>query len=162
MTAPDPMSYQDPAGDTPGAGLGIRFVARLLDSILLAVLLSIVGAITGLGSVLSGSIDTTTILFNAIWVLVVVGYFAWLESSRGQTVGKMVTRLRTVGPNGANPTFEEAVRRNGWYALGIIPFIGGLAQFGVAIYIAITISQSAMNVGWHDEFAGGTRVIPVG
>lgn len=160
MTAPDPMS-SEPIDGSMGANVGIRFVARLIDSVLLAVILSIVGAIAGLGSLVSGSLDASTIIFNAIWVLIVVGYFAWLESNRGQTLGKMIMRIRTVGPNGGNPTLEEAVRRNGWYALGIIPFIGGLAQLGVAIFIAVTISQSAMNVGWHDEFAGGTRVVPL-
>lgn len=162
MTVPEPSHASDPLGGEVGAGLGIRFAARLLDSILLAVTLSIVGAIFSLGNLISGDIDAGTIIFNALWVVVVVGYFALLESSRGQTIGKMVLRLRTVGPDGRNPTLEEAIRRNGWYALGIIPFIGGLAQLGVAIYIAVTISQSAMNVGWHDEFAGGTKVVPVG
>jgi len=32
----------------------------------------------------------------------------------------------------------------------------------VVIYIAITISQSDTNTGWHDTFAGGTRVIKAG
>ena len=161
MTAPDPSNAPDPTGGEVGASLGIRFVARLIDSILLAVALSIVGAVLGLGNLISGDLDAGTIIFNALWVVVVVGYFALLESSRGQTIGKMLLRIRTIGPDGRNPTLEEAIRRNGWYALGIIPFIGGLAQLGVAIYIAVTISQSAMNVGWHDEFAGGTKVVPV-
>ncbi len=161
MTAPDPSNAADPTRGEVGANLGIRFVARLIDSILLAVALSIVGAILGLGNLISGEVDAGTIIFNALWVVVVVGYFALLESSRGQTIGKMLLRIRTIGPDGRNPTLEEAIRRNGWYALGIIPFIGGLAQLGVAIYIAVTISQSAVNVGWHDQFAGGTKVIPV-
>ena len=162
MTAPDPYSSFDPMDDEIAAGPGIRFAARLIDSVLLALALSIVGAVTGLGTALSGSLDTTTIVFNAAWVLIVVAYYAFLESSRGQTIGKMLLRLRTVGPDGGNPTMEEAVRRNIWYALGVIPFIGGFAQFAAAAYIGISISQSPANIGWHDGFGGGTRVIRIG
>lgn len=162
MTAPDPFSPLDPMGEEPGAGAGIRFGARLIDSILLALALSIVSAVTGLGNALASSIDTTTIVFNAAWVLVVVAYYAFFESSRGQTIGKMILRLRTVGPDGGNPTMEEAVRRNAWYALGILPFIGGLAQFAAAAAIGFTIANSPLNIGWHDQFGGGTRVIKVG
>lgn len=161
MTAPDPMS-SEPIGGTAGAGVGIRFVARLLDGILLAVVSGIVGAIIGVGTPGVAGFDIGVFVYGIVWAAVVVGYFALMESSRGQTVGKMITRLRTVGPTGGNPTLEEAIRRNAWYALSIIPFLGGLATIGVAIYIAVTISQSAMNIGWHDEFAGGTRVMAVG
>jgi hypothetical protein len=36
-----------------------------------------------------------------------------------------------------------------------------LAELAAAIYIAVTISQSPTNTGWHDTFAGGTRVVTV-
>ena len=47
-----------------------------------------------------------------IGVAIQMGYFVYLESSRGQTVGKMIMKLRTVAPDGGNPTVEEAARRN--------------------------------------------------
>ena len=39
-----------------------------------------------------------------------VGYFAFFESYRGQTIGKQVMKLKVFGPDGAsNPTMEQAV-----------------------------------------------------
>ena len=33
------------------------------------------------------------------------------------------------------------------------------AQLAAAIYIAVTINSSPTRTGWHDQFAGGTRVV---
>ncbi len=85
-----------------------------------------------------------------------------MESSRGQTLGKMVMKLKTQGPDGENPPLETAIKRNLWIGLSIVPIIGGLAQLAAAIYIAVTINQSITNAGWHDTFAGGTRVVEAG
>jgi uncharacterized RDD family membrane protein YckC len=162
VTAPEPRQPLDPIGADAGAGVGIRFVARFLDMILLVSVLSLIGIVFGLGTALDGDVGITSIVVNAVWIAVVVGYFAVMESRNGQTFGKMITRLRTIGPDGAAPTLEEAIRRNAWYALGIIPVVGGFAQLGAAVYIAVTISQSALHVGWHDQFAGGTKVLRLG
>ncbi len=99
---------------------------------------------------------------GAIWAAVTVAYFAMMESSRGQAVGKMMMKLKTLGPDGENPSLEMAVKRNIWYALSIVPVLGVLAQLAATIYIAVTISQSVTNTGWHDTFAGGTRVVKIG
>ena len=93
-----------------------------------------------------------------------------MESSRGQTVGKMVMKLRTVGPAGTNPTMEQALRRNILYAanlVAIVPIFGNLLASGVslvgAIMIALGINNDTVNrQAWHDHFAGGTRVLKIG
>jgi uncharacterized RDD family membrane protein YckC len=159
---------QQPTSEV-GADLMPRFLARLIDGILLGfvmfaiivpvVFVSILGVSGGFGT-FSG-FGTGAIIISVVFAAIVIGYFAYFESSRGQTVGKMVMKLRTVGPDGGNPTFEEAAKRSGFYALGIIPIIGGLLELGAVIYIAYTINESPTNVGWHDEFAGGTKVIKV-
>ena len=43
-----------------------------------------------------------------------------MESSRGQTLGKMVLKLRRSGPTGSNPTLEQALRRNIFYAANLL------------------------------------------
>ena len=111
-------------------------------------------------------------IFYAVFVVAIeIAYFAFLESSRGQTIGKMAMKLKTVGPDGvSNPTMNQAVRRNAFYALNllaIIPifgsFLGSLAVLGAAIYIAVTINNDTANrQGFHDHFAEGTRVIKAG
>ncbi|MEY3019046.1 MAG: hypothetical protein RLZZ272_30 [Actinomycetota bacterium] len=152
----------------------LRFAARLIDGVLLGIVQSfvvtglIVGAIfgtgigngRGLGSGVLGStaFSVASLVGSIIGAAIFIGYFAFLESSRGQTIGKMLVRLRVEGPGGGNPTLEQAIRRNAWLALSIVPWIGGLAQFAAAVYIAVTISQGRP---WHDAFAGGTRVVKV-
>jgi len=165
----------EPTGDESSgdvaADLGVRFLARLIDSVLLwfvflviivpLVIVAIFSGTGGMGSAFGG-IGFGNIVGSIIWTAAIIAYFAFLESSRGQTLGKMIMKLKTVGPDGANPSLEMAAKRNAWYLLGIIPILGGLAQLGAVIYIAITISQSESNTGWHDSFAGGTRVIKIG
>lgn len=151
------------------ADLGPRILARLIDYVILwavifviLVPLFIVFSILGsVGGVFGGGFSLGSLFFGVIIAALVVGYFAVMESQRGQTVGKMVMGLETQGPNGGKPTTEEAVKRNAWNALNIIPILGGLLQLGASIYIMVTINQSPTKTGWHDEFAGGTKVIKI-
>jgi uncharacterized RDD family membrane protein YckC len=98
-------------------------------------------------------------LYAIVTTALAIGYYTLMEAQMGQTVGKMVMGLRTEGPDGKNPTMEEAAKRNAWYVLGIIPLLGWLLELGAVIYIMITINQSPDREGWHDQFAGGTRVV---
>lgn len=178
---PPPAPGYDPsvgpqAGARP-AELLDRFLARLIDGILLAVVnviivsVLVVGALMGeSGGLYGASGYAATAVSAVIGAVIYVGYFAWMESSRGQTVGKMVMKLRTLGPTGGNPTLEQAVRRNIWMGaglLGVIPIIGGLIgallELAAVIMIAVGISNDTANRrAWHDHFAGGTRVVKEG
>jgi uncharacterized RDD family membrane protein YckC len=93
------------------------------------------------------------------WTLVIIAYFALMESACGQTVGKMAIGLETQGPDGNKPSLEMAINRNLWNAFGVVPVVGGMLELGVVISIVITIGRSATRTGWHDRFAGGTRVV---
>ena len=70
-----------------------------------------------------------------------------MEHTRGQTVGKMILKLQTIGPDGGNPTVEEAVKRNSYILLGLlglIPLIGwiaSLASLAAIIMIAVDHQQ---------------------
>ena len=86
-----------------------------------------------------------------------------MDSTRGQTLGKMALKLQVFGPNGGHPTVEQSVRRNIFYAfqlIAIIPILGGLVA-GIAalvgvIMIAVGINNDTVRrQGWHDQFAGG-------
>lgn len=155
--------------DGASADVGPRFLARLIDFALLWVIYMVVIVPIVVIAIFSGSyggaiggLGVGGFVAGVLLAAIIVGYFAVMESSRGQTVGKMVMKLKTEGPDGGNPSLEMAIKRNIWIALGIIPFIGGLAELAAAIYIAVTISQSPTNTGWHDTFAGGTRVVTTG
>ncbi|GAA2118789.1 hypothetical protein GCM10009843_11060 [Nocardioides bigeumensis] len=165
-------------GPQPGSLLD-RFLARLIDGILLAIVnyviasIIVVGALmgeTGGGMMVStGGTYAVAAVSSLILVAIQMGYFVFMESSRGQTVGKMIMKLRTTGPSGGNPTVEEAIRRNIFMAiglLGVIPVLGwisGLVSLVAVIMIAVQINGDPIaRQGWHDKFAGGTRVLKIG
>jgi len=144
-----------------------RFLARLIDGAILWLVFMVIVIPIVFSLVFSGAsgfgfgfgFGFSGILIGVIWAAVIVGYFAFLESSRGQTVGKMIMKLKTEGPDGQNPTFEMAAKRNLFNALVIIPVLGNLLMLGAVIYIAYTINESPTKTGWHDVFAGGTKVV---
>ncbi len=152
-----------------------RFLARLIDGIILGVAFFILSTIFN-GIFVSGL--TTSVaeyvvyaLFTyIIWTALVIGYFAFMETSRGQSLGKMALKLRTIGPDGGNPTMEQSVRRNSFYAIQLISIIpvlgwvlGPILSLVAVIMIAVGINNDTVNrQGWHDRFAGGTKVLKVG
>lgn len=175
---PGPGGYgAAPAGVPRPGELLNRFLARLIDHVLLGVVYGIIYGVFN-GIFLTGFVHSFTELF-LFWTVTAIlqaaiylGYFAFMESNSGQTVGKMVLKLRTYGPDGVSkPTMEQALKRNAYSALGIlsiIPFIGWFflgwaVPLAAVIYIAVTLNKDVPNhQGWHDKFAGGTRVMQVG
>ena len=177
--APPPQA-QPPAAQAPAGGqsapntagqpgdLGTRILAKLIDVIIVGIVAGIIGFVVGILLAFSGLPGfLTRVVTAALGAVLYVGYFAFMESNKGQTVGKMLLKLQVQGPNGGNPTMEEAVKRNAYFALGllgIIPLLGPLLSFfawiGAVIYLIVTINNNEQTrQGWHDDFAGGTRVI---
>ncbi|TVR36451.1 MAG: RDD family protein, partial [Nitriliruptor sp.] len=170
-----PPAAQAPSGGQPAANtagqpgdLGTRILARIIDQIVLMIVIVPAFFIVQVGLAVIGFPGILrNLVFYVAATALAIGYFAFMESNKGQTVGKMLMKLQVQGPNGGNPTMEEAVKRNGFYAvylLGIIPFLGGflstLAWVGIIIYLIVTINNNEQTrQGWHDDFAGGTRVI---
>ncbi|MDX1511508.1 MAG: RDD family protein [Nitriliruptorales bacterium] len=169
--APDPDRPPIPAAagtsGSPGS-LGQRFLARLIDHILLGVVMAIISSAIIIPIAFSSS-DASAfsfaasgaagIVINIIGAAIAIGYFAWMDSTRGQTLGKMALKLRVVGPDGGNPSFQQAAMRNAWLALPIIPILGGLVELGIVIWIAVTINSAPDGRGPHDGWAGGTQVV---
>lgn len=170
-----------PNGIGAPADLLNRFLARLIDYVLLAVVNAIlvsaivVGAIMGSSSggmgmgIGNGGSFAVSAVTSILGAAIALSYFAFLESSRGQTIGKMALKLETRGPSGGRPTLEQALKRNAFTAigvLGVIPFFGWIASLlglVAVIMIAVTINNNtATRQGWHDKFAGGTSVIKIG
>ena len=166
-----------PAGGPRPGELLQRFLARLIDHVILGVvyvpIFIILSAIIYSG--FNNSFGEQFIFYTLTAILqaaIYLAYFTLLESNRGQTVGKMILKLRTYGPDGvSNPTVEQAAKRNAYSALGvlsIIPIIGWFilgwaAPIAAMVFIAITLNSDQPNhQGWHDKFAGGTQVKQIG
>jgi len=174
-----PGSAYGPAPTGPGrpADLGVRFLARLIDFVLLFVVNAVVSLILVVGALGldGGSFNDLAYggdyayraVNGVVQAAIALAYFALMEARTGQTVGKMLLGLRTEGSDGkGRPSLDAAVRRNFWVALGalaVVPFIGsfvgGLAQLVITVVIMVTITQSPSRQGWHDRLAGGTRVV---
>lgn len=182
-TAPAGYGYGPPAAGVPRAGeLLDRFLARLIDGVLLGIVFGILFAVLGALLIREATVNAdltvdagSTVLFYVVFGVVLallqIGYFAVMESSRGQTIGKMLMKLKVVGPDGhSNPTMAEAVKRNIWNGfpiLYVIPVIGvllgGLLALVAEIMIAVNIANDhERHQGWHDKFAGGTQVLKIG
>jgi uncharacterized RDD family membrane protein YckC len=173
-TAPAPGAPTQPYGPGQPGNLLDRFLARLIDGILLGVVFAIIngvfGAIVYNGYHSLGEVFLFYLITGVINTVIGLGYFAYLESSRGQTLGKQLLKLRTFAPDGqSNPTMNEAVRRNIYYAfplIGIIPVLGWIlypiAALVALIVILMGINSDPRRQHWFDKFAGGTQVVKVG
>ena len=163
---PPPASQPGPTAGQPGDMVN-RFVAKLVDWVILVVAIVV---ITMVLTLLSFGMSTRGYLWDAFTTIlsaaIAIGYFSFLESSRGQTIGKTVMKMRVENVAGGLPSMEQALKRNAYMAfslLGLVPFFGGvlssLAGLAAMVTIALTInSDTVAHRGWHDNFAG-TRVI---
>ena len=169
---PDP-SAPTLSGGVPGsaapASLARRAAARLIDGVLLAVATSVVGMVLGLNRSspfgLSSYVDTAvSSLLNAA---IFLAYWAYLETSTGQTLGKKCLGITVTAGDGEPIGLAQAVTRNVWVVCGaaaVVPVIGsplgGLASLVAVVTIAIGIHADKLDRrGWHDQLAGGTRVV---
>jgi uncharacterized RDD family membrane protein YckC len=146
-----PFDGHYPTHAEPG-GLGARFLARLIDGIIVGV----VGSIVLFALDLQSNIMVTG-LFTGLLTFV---YFVAFEVTQGWTPGKKVLGLSVHGPAGAaKPDARQSAIRNAFTVLTIIPFVGGLLAFIAIVVIAVTINGSPTKQGKHDELAGGTQVL---
>jgi uncharacterized RDD family membrane protein YckC len=155
---PQPGPYGEPSGHPPPSGgqepggLGLRFVARLIDGVIVGVV----------AFVLALAIDSVT----NVWItglfsgLLTFIYFVAFETTQGWTPGKKLLGLSVHGPGGApKPDIQQSAIRNSWTLLNIVPFVGGLLSLVAIIVIEVTINSSPTKQGKHDELAGGTQVV---
>jgi uncharacterized RDD family membrane protein YckC len=147
----EPGGYPAPGGQEPG-GLGLRFLARFIDGIIVSIV-----AVAIAMAVSSISNYWVTGLFSGLLTFL---YFVAFETTQGWTPGKKILGLSVHGPGGAaKPTAQQSAIRNVWTLLNIVPFVGGLLTLIAVVVIAITINNSPTKQGKHDELAGGTQVI---
>lgn len=103
---PPPPMGEAPASAGNRAGAGTRFVAALIDSVIVAVVGFVLGAIVGRGSAAANLLG---LVIGIVWVTY------WDGGASGQTPGKRVMNLRVVDAN----TGGEI-----GYARGFIRYIG--------------------------------------
>ena len=146
------MRIADDAVSVPGRLLW-RIGAHIIDFVVLLVLFVVMWVL--IGNVVS-----------VVWVpyintTIVLVYAVGLETLRGQTLGKQALRLRVHNQDGTYPTPGQALRRNLYFVLALLPgFIGGLIALAVIGWIAASILVDMEDrQGINDRFANQTFVM---
>lgn len=160
--APQPGAYVAPMPRMQYAGFWIRFLAILLDGIILSIVFSpisfgifgLMGVSAGLGN-RSDSAQIMALLIPAIVVVASIGLVAkWLyealltSSSKQATIGKMACGLRVTDLQGRRLTFARATGR--FFA----KYISGLTLLIGYIMAGFTERKQALH-----DFIAGTYVI---
>jgi uncharacterized RDD family membrane protein YckC len=176
-----PVSQEVPGA--PGlsfADTASRFVAYVLDSILVSIIGSIIASVLGLGRgtvVTSGSTATANYAvtggaFLVPYVVVGFAYFVFFWSGgRRATPGQQLFKLQVGNAfDGMALTSTQAVKR--WLALGtflslfsILPAIYPLASLVELVWVIalfVTTVRSPTKQGFHDKFANSAVVRPSG
>ena len=143
-----------------------RLGARIIDVVIMFVI-SIILLAVGVLSVIGMSSGDVTDEESAAGVAAFVGfalagaavgivYEVSMIALRGQTLGKMATRIRVVrADNGQIPGWGKSIGR--WIipaVLGFIPFVGWL----LSLLVYVSLLWDKVRQGWHDK-AAGTLVI---
>ena len=133
------------------AGIGSRFLAQIIDSLIILVILI---AITILAAALGGifSSGELAILVEVILgFILLAGYFLVSEAAwNGQTVGKRSARLRVVGDHGEPLTIAQAAIRNLVRIVDFLPFFYAIGM------LTLFINGRGKRLG---DFAAGTLVV---
>jgi uncharacterized RDD family membrane protein YckC len=118
--------------DAPPAGFWIRVLGALVDGVVvLLVQLSLALIATRLfGADVTDDLayQSGIVLFTLLFTLL---YTSTMHAVSGQTVGKMVARVRVVGLDGELPTFGTAVLRYFGYFVSLLPLTLGYLMAGL-------------------------------
>ncbi|MGZ4920956.1 MAG: RDD family protein [Halobacteriota archaeon] len=133
-----PPAYQPPPSAEPAAGMryegvAIRFVAILIDVIILAIITGIVTAPFNTPSTINFTNTTGVPMVSVVpnplaWVgglisaIIDFVYFVWLQGAYGQTVGKMAVKIKVVREDGSKIGYVDAAVRTILALIDLIPY----------------------------------------
>jgi uncharacterized RDD family membrane protein YckC len=167
----EPISDQPPGPvdfdlAKPGARLGARFIDVFIGFSVF--LITLVVVVMSYDVELTDDPDTLTIPDSGALILRWVPILIWgvyevlLVARNGQTLGKMVTKIKVISAQGADavPTKAAGVR---WLVLAIPPVLipDLLFGLGISFLVGMWFVIDANRQGLHDK-AAGTYVVRVG
>ena len=117
MASADQSELMRTAATMQFQGIRIRFVALLIDTIILSLLIGVVGSIFGS--------QTAGWAFGLFSFFIFLTYFTYLEGSTGQTVGKMLIKIKVIRADGGKVDMKQAFTRN------ILRVIDGLLVYSI-------------------------------
>jgi uncharacterized RDD family membrane protein YckC len=144
--------------ELPLAGIGSRFLAIAIDTLIQAALYFIVGIVSflvlGFGASMISFLPRTLgpALAIFIWFVIYWGYFAIFESLwNGQTPGKRLAGIRVIKENGRPINAFEAIGRNLMRAVDMQPVI----VYGIGL-VCMMCNRQSRRLG---DFVAGTVVV---
>jgi uncharacterized RDD family membrane protein YckC len=133
------------------AGFWVRFLAILIDAIVLAVLSAALLPFSGPQFTMTGNQLEVNAGANALGTLIGLVYFIGLWSWRGQTVGMMPFNMKVAGvADGKNIDPLRGLLRYVGIIISVIPLFLGL----------IWAAFDSRKQGWHDKIAGTVVIRP--
>lgn len=137
-----------PASRLVNASTGRRFVARLIDALLLAVVTAVT-AVVAAAQGPAGAVVPVVVTGSVIALLVVVVQW-WWEATCGRTVGGVTVGIRTVDSHEAAPGWWRVLVRTAVVAVaGVVPVVGP-----VLVTVSNVWDRDRRRQGWHDKAAG--------
>jgi len=151
--APPPDAPAGPAQGLRYAGFWVRFVAFILDAIVLVVLTSALAPLIGGGSVVTIENGAYTVNYaaNAIGLLIDLVYFVGFWTWRGQSPGMIPFNMRIV--LAADGGKVDVVR-------SLLRYVGLIISIVILFLGVIWIAFDRRKQGWHDKIAGTVVVRP--
>jgi uncharacterized RDD family membrane protein YckC len=153
-SAPPPPAPSDRPGPMPGwhyAGFWVRFLAFVLDAIVLGVLTAALSPLTGPQVTFTNNEFEWHATGNAVSTLVGLVYFIGFWAWRGQTVGMMPFNMQVVGVvDGQKIDVVRGLLRYVGYIISAIPLLLGF----------IWAAFDARKQGWHDKIAATVVIRP--
>ncbi len=146
---------QDSAAGLPSAGVLRRFGAMLYDSLLIIALLMVVTSLfmllTGGEAISEQRVGMLEQVYRGVLLLVIVLFFGWFWTRRGQTLGMTAWRLKLEREDGGAITWVQVLQR-------LAGALVSLGVFGLG-YFWIWIGRDRL--AWHDRWSGTrVRVMP--
>jgi uncharacterized RDD family membrane protein YckC len=148
----DRVTISTPEGvdlDVVVAGIGSRFVARLLDTLIQGAIIVALAIVLGVANALDDGPGVAA--FSIVGFLVLFVYDPLLEQTRnGATPGKSASGLRVVMREGAPVTLSASVVRN---VVRIVDFLPGFYGIG---FVTMLATRHSERLG---DLAAGTIVV---
>ncbi|MCK9565000.1 MAG: RDD family protein [Methanothrix sp.] len=101
-------------------GIGIRLVSLIIDNIIIGIIIGAIGSMIGFSMMTH---KVAPLWIGLLYFVIYIGYFTLLEGSKGQTIGKMVTKIKVIGEDGKPIDMNQALIRN------ILRIIDGLFAY---------------------------------
>ncbi len=126
-----------------------RFFAAVIDFVVLAVVMALLGAVGIVDAIPDGRAGEGSPVGEIARAIVVFGYYVALTSAFGATLGKMALGMRVTDADGNRPGFGAVVMRE---------VVGKIVSTLVILIGFFWILVDDRRQGWHDKI-GGTFVV---